>query len=126
LLGEGGFAGVPRARPGYGPRGGGQTTARGDRRAIWLRSTVTSVRWKSHAPWILRNPASDSNAPYMVLQYIEGQSLRAYLSAHGPLPTQEVRKIGLQLAVAMQYIHDQGLSTAISSPSTFLSDPTAA
>jgi serine/threonine-protein kinase len=35
--------------------------------------------------------------------------LREYLSSHGPLPVEEVVRIGLQLAETLEYVHTQGL-----------------
>ena len=36
--------------------------------------------------------------PYMVLEYVEGESLRSYLHAHGPLPIDDVLRSGAELA----------------------------
>ena len=48
-------------------------------------------------------------APYMVLEYVPGESLRAYLSAHAPLPVDEAVRLVLELADALQYCHDRGV-----------------
>jgi serine/threonine-protein kinase len=45
----------------------------------------------------------------MVLQYVEGDSLRKYLRAHAPLPVRQVLGIGIQLAEALEYVHRQGV-----------------
>ncbi len=45
----------------------------------------------------------------MVFDYVEGQTLRAYLAARGQLAVDEVRRIGTQLAETLQYVHDQGV-----------------
>jgi serine/threonine-protein kinase len=52
---------------------------------------------------------SDASKPYMVLQYVEGDSLRKYIRAHGPLPVQQALGIGIQLAEALEYVHGQGV-----------------
>jgi serine/threonine-protein kinase len=52
---------------------------------------------------------SDDRKPYMVMQYVEGDSLRKYLRAHAPLPVPQVLGIGIQLAQALEYVHDQGV-----------------
>lgn len=52
---------------------------------------------------------SDPSEPLMVFDYVEGQSLRTYLSANGPLPVDDVVRIGLQLAEALDYVHQQGV-----------------
>jgi serine/threonine-protein kinase len=45
----------------------------------------------------------------MVFEYIEGESLRKYLRMHGPLPVDEVLRIGTQLAGTLQYVHNEGI-----------------
>lgn len=48
-------------------------------------------------------------APYMVLDYVPGESMRAYLSAHAPLPTDEAVRLGAELADTLQYSHERGV-----------------
>ncbi len=57
----------------------------------------------------LQRLLSDPNAPFMVFEYVEGESLRKYLARHGRLPVEEVVHIGRQLAEALQYVHEQGV-----------------
>ena len=57
----------------------------------------------------LQRLLSGPNAHYMVFEYVEGETLRAYLAARGQLPVDEVRRIGTQLAETLQYVHDQGI-----------------
>jgi serine/threonine protein kinase len=47
--------------------------------------------------------------PYMVLEYVEGESLRTYLRAHSPLPVDEVLHIACQLVETLTYVHAQGV-----------------
>jgi eukaryotic-like serine/threonine-protein kinase len=47
--------------------------------------------------------------PYIVFEYIDGQSLRAYLRSHAALPVDEVLRIGIQLAEVLGYVHEQGV-----------------
>ncbi|MBV9326004.1 MAG: protein kinase [Chloroflexi bacterium] len=65
----------------------------------------------------LQRVLSDRSDPFMVLEYIEGQSLRTYLEERGPLPVDQVTAIGLQLADTLEYVH-KGWYTATSSPKT--------
>ena len=44
-------------------------------------------------------------APYMVMEYVEGQSLREIVRERGRLPWSEVRPIASQLAVALSAAH---------------------
>lgn len=46
---------------------------------------------------------------YIVTEYVRGPSLRQLLDGHGPLPEDEVLRIGLQVASALKYAHGQGI-----------------
>ncbi len=48
-------------------------------------------------------------APYMVLDYVPGESMRTYLSAHAPLPIEEAVRLAAELADTLQYCHEQGV-----------------
>jgi serine/threonine-protein kinase len=52
---------------------------------------------------------SEPNAPFMVFDYIEGESLRTYLKRRGLLPVDDALNIALQLADTLQYVHGQGI-----------------
>lgn len=47
--------------------------------------------------------------PYIVLEYVEGQSLRHYLDQNKPLPIDEAVRIAAQLAGALAHCHGQGV-----------------
>jgi serine/threonine protein kinase len=47
--------------------------------------------------------------PYVVLELVEGQSLRTRLDARGPLPWREVIEIGIQAAAALTALHSRGV-----------------
>jgi serine/threonine-protein kinase len=57
----------------------------------------------------LQRLLSGPSEPFMVLEYVEGQSLRSYLGKHGPLPVDQVIAIGLQLTDTLEYVHRQGV-----------------
>ena len=81
-------------------------------RATWRHSTATGARSilrpaSKHAG--LQRLLSEPNAPFMVFDYIEGESLRTYLNTQGRLPVDEVLRIGFQLAETLQYVHDRGI-----------------
>jgi hypothetical protein len=46
---------------------------------------------------------------FLVLEYVEGESLAAYAAKAGPLPCQEACEYARQAALALQYAHDEGL-----------------
>ena len=47
--------------------------------------------------------------PYLVMSHVAGQSLQERLAARGPLPLEEVLRIGLQAAAGLAAAHAQGL-----------------
>ncbi|MCE7009472.1 serine/threonine protein kinase [Kibdelosporangium philippinense] len=59
--------------------------------------------------------------PFAVLQLIEGQTLSARIS-DGPLPADEVRAIGAQVADALDYVHANGVVHRDVKPSNMLID----
>jgi eukaryotic-like serine/threonine-protein kinase len=48
-------------------------------------------------------------APYMVLEYVDGELLRDYLTRQAPLPIDQAVAITLQLVDALDYCHVQGI-----------------
>jgi serine/threonine-protein kinase len=71
----------------------------------------------------LQRLVSEPNARYMVLEYVDGETLRAYLAARGRLPIEEVLSIGLQLAETLHYVHDQGVVHRDLKPDNILIGP---
>jgi serine/threonine-protein kinase len=71
----------------------------------------------------LQRLLSDPSEPCMVLEYVEGQSLRAYLKGHGPLPVDQVVAIGLQLTDTLEYVHQQGVVHRDVKPENILIGP---
>jgi eukaryotic-like serine/threonine-protein kinase len=52
---------------------------------------------------------TDRSRPYMVMEYVDGETLRAVLSREKKLPVDKAVDFGLQLAAAMAYAHSQGV-----------------
>lgn len=52
---------------------------------------------------------SEGDCPYLVMAYVPGLSLQAYVQKHGPLPTQAVVRIAQQIAAGLDAAHRQGL-----------------
>jgi serine/threonine-protein kinase len=48
-------------------------------------------------------------APYVVFEYVDGQSLRDYLAARAPLETETAVRLTAQLADVLQYVHAHGV-----------------
>lgn len=49
------------------------------------------------------------NVPYLVMQYVSGESLQTRVDRDGPLPIEEVLRIAKQTAEALAAAHQQGL-----------------
>jgi len=52
---------------------------------------------------------SDPKLPYLVLEYVDGQTLRAYLREHAPLTIDQARALTATLAETLEYVHRQGV-----------------
>lgn len=52
---------------------------------------------------------SEGDCPYLVMGYVPGQSLQAYVQKHGPLPIKAVVRIAQQIAAGLLAAHRQGL-----------------
>ena len=56
------------------------------------------------------DPCGDRTRPYLVMEYIEGETLREHLARRGRLPIAEAVALVDQLADAMGYAHRQGVT----------------
>ena len=57
----------------------------------------------------IHNVASDGKLPYLVMQYVAGESLQARVDRLGPLPIADVLRIAQQTAAGLSAAHAQGL-----------------
>lgn len=63
-------------------------------------------------------------APCLILEYIEGQTLRSILADHAPFSLEEASWITRQLASALIYLHNHGVYHRDLKPENILLDPT--
>ena len=64
----------------------------------------------SHPHVVTIHAVSEQNGtPYLVMEYIAGQSLQQKIDTHGPLEVREVLRIGSQIAFGLAAAHAQGL-----------------
>jgi serine/threonine protein kinase len=50
-----------------------------------------------------------ANPPYLVMQYVPGESLQSYVERHGPLESSDLIRIAHQIAAGLAAAHEQGL-----------------
>ena len=65
----------------------------------------------------------EQGTPYLVMEYIPGETLRSAFAQGVPLPVQTILPIVLQLARALQYVHDQGVIHSDVKPENVLLGP---
>ncbi len=65
----------------------------------------------------------DADEPYLVMELVDGPSLRAVIKEHGPLPAPAVRALGIQLARALEAAHGRGILHRDVKPANVLRAP---
>jgi eukaryotic-like serine/threonine-protein kinase len=65
----------------------------------------------------------DGDEPYLVMELVDGASLRAVIKERGPLPAPAVRALGIQLARALQAAHARGILHRDVKPANVLQGP---
>lgn len=93
---------------------------------------IERFRREAQAAAVLRHPhivqiydfdATEDGLYYMVMEYIEGQSLEDYLDAHKTaLPQNEAVQLFKEIADALQYAHDSGMVHRDIKPANMLLD----
>ena len=76
--------------------------------------TLERFRREAQALACLKHPSVatvyDANVeggfPYLVLEFIEGKNLERILAEQGPMPIQDVVRMGIELAEAIDHIHE--------------------
>jgi eukaryotic-like serine/threonine-protein kinase len=49
------------------------------------------------------------HGPYLVMEYLHGQTLREHLREHGPMPLEAAIQLGGQLLLALSHAHEKGV-----------------
>jgi hypothetical protein len=68
----------------------------------------------------IHNVESDGAAPFLVMQFVAGESLQTRLDRHGPLALREILRIAHQTAAGLAAAHAQGLVHRDVKPSNIL------
>jgi serine/threonine protein kinase len=77
-------------------------------RKRFLREARSSAK-VGHENIVAIHAVEEQPIPYLVMEYIPGQSLQQRLDQHGPLEVAEVLRIGRQIASGLAAAHAQGL-----------------
>lgn len=98
------------------------------RRARFAREveiTVDLGRQHPHIVSVLATGTTASGRPAIVMDFAEAGSLHDRLKAHGPLPVEEVARIGEVLADALAFAHERGVLHRDVKPQNVLVLPTS-
>lgn len=68
----------------------------------------------------IHNVESDADTPFLVMQYVLGQSLQSRLDEQGPMEVKEILRIGAQAAAGLAAAHAQGVVHRDVKPSNIL------
>ena len=88
----------------------------GDENAVsrFAREARAAVKIKSeHVARVIDVGTLENGAPYMVMEFLEGGDLAAWLQQWGPLPIEQAVDFVLQACVAVAEAHAWASSTAI-------------
>jgi serine/threonine protein kinase len=66
------------------------------------------------------NVESEGDIPYLVMQYVSGESLQDRIDREGPLELEQILRIGMQVADGLAAAHQQGLVHRDIKPSNIL------
>jgi serine/threonine protein kinase len=86
-------------------RGNGDLVARFQRE----KRAIAQIKDKLHIVEIFDAGCDASEGPYLVMEYLDGASLKQLVSRHGPLPPAEACELVRQAALGLQATHEQGL-----------------
>jgi serine/threonine protein phosphatase PrpC len=67
-----------------------------------------SIGRKLKHPFILRIvPVEEKSRPYIVMEFLQGQTLRSVMQSTGRMPVQDALKIASRICDALEYLHSQ-------------------
>lgn len=92
------------------------------KRFIREAKTVAQVR---HENVVQVYAIHEEPLPYLIMEYVPGETLQELLNRHGPLEIDEISRIGSQIALGLAAAHDMGLIHRDIKPANILLDKSA-
>ena len=71
----------------------------------------------------VRDAFEENNTAYLVMDYVQGETLKSYVSRRGVMPWQEIREEFLPVMEALEKIHSLGIQHQDISPDNLMSMP---
>jgi serine/threonine protein kinase len=88
-------------------------------RARFLREAQAAAA-VSHDHVVTIHAVDEHRLPFLVMEYVDGESLQQKINAAGPLELKEILRIGMQIAAGLAAAHEQGLIHRDVKPSNVL------
>ena len=88
-----------------------------------FRREAKTVAVLKHPNIVVAHDADeDGQIPFLVMEFVEGSDLAKLVTKQGPLPVEKTIDILLQVAKALEYVHDQGVIHRDIKPHNLLMD----
>lgn len=88
-----------------------QTSMLNDEQTIRFQREARALKDLKHAaiPEVYNFAVSRDGEPYLVMEFVQGESLAQFLHKHKPLESEYVVEIALQICEAMKHAHGRGI-----------------
>ncbi len=87
----------------------GDHTGSGPRERFFRESRASARLRHPHIVSILDFAMDDDEHPFLVMEFLNGRSVKDLLAAEGPLPLRDVQQIVPAICTALQFAHDAGI-----------------
>jgi serine/threonine protein kinase len=79
-----------------------------EHRSRFLREARTASALNDPRICIIHEIGEDAGRPFIAMEFVAGRSIKGILQA-GPIGVEEIGRIGLEIAEALQHAHDHGI-----------------